>query len=229
MTPDFLWAQYPYLWHMAEAGSWPSIRDYGLLSTSALLDRYEVDDEVRAAVLGERRPTGVTISRKGMPNAVIRDNIPMSDGGLRKCLQDGLTPSDWYRMLNQRTFFWVSRVRLQRLLSARAYRNRRQTILTVNTRTLVEAHKDRVELSPINSGSTIFNPVARGISTFQSIADYEYDLWRSKRTVENAIVELIVLDQVPDIRNHVIAVHDSNGGTFTEVWRRRGTDRSIGP
>lgn len=214
---------------MAEPGSWPSIRNNGLLSTSALLDRYEVADAVRDAVLTRRRPTGVTITRDGMPDVVIRDNIPMSDGALRNCLQDGLTPADWYRMLNQRTFFWLSRARLRRLLSARAYRNRPQTVLTVETRGLVEAHEDRIELSPINSGSTIFNPVARGISTFQSIADYDYALWRSRRRADDAIVELIVLDQVPDISDHVIAVHDANGGAFTEVWRRRGADPSIGP
>jgi hypothetical protein len=70
---------------MAEPGSWPSIRDNGFLSTSALLDRYDVNDASRDAIESERRPECVTITRKGMPDAVIRDQKPMSDGALRKC------------------------------------------------------------------------------------------------------------------------------------------------
>jgi hypothetical protein len=229
LTPELLWTQFPYLWHMAEPGSWPSIRDNGLLSTSALVDRYHLDDASRSAILAERRPECVTIAGKGMPSAVIRDQKPMSDGALRKCLEDGLTPSEWYRILNARTFFWLSGTRLRGLLGARAYRDRPQTVLTLETRSLVEAHGDRIELSPINSGSTIFNPVRRGRLTFQPIAEYDYAFWRKKRAAANAVVELIVLDGVPDIRDHVIAVHDAVGNTFTEVWRRPGAAPSIGP
>jgi hypothetical protein len=229
LTPELLWTQFPYLWHMAEPGSWPSIRDNGLLSTTGLLDLYDVENASRAAILAKRRPECVTIARKGMPNAVIRDQKPMSDGALKKCLQDGLTPADWYRILNARTFFWLSGERLRGLLSAKAYRNRPQTVLTLETRSLVEAHGDSIELSPINSGSTIFNPAPRGKATFQPITDYDYDLWRKKRGPADAVVELIVLDGVPDIRDHVIAVHDVVGDTFTEVWRRPGVDPSVGP
>src|SRR6185437_4250660 len=137
---------------MAEPGSWPSIRDNGLFSTSAILDQYEVDIEARNTILGERRPECVTITRKGMPNVVIRDNKPMSDGALRKCLQDGLTPEDWYRILNARTFFWLSQARLRRLLGAKAYRDKPQSILTLDTRSLVKSHIGSIELSAINSG-----------------------------------------------------------------------------
>jgi len=214
---------------MAEPGSWPSIRDNGLFSTSAILDQYEVDIEARNTILGERRPECVTITRKGMPNVVIRDNKPMSDGALRKCLQDGLTPEDWYRILNARTFFWLSQARLRRLLGAKAYRDKPQSILTLDTRSLVKAHIGSIELSAINSGSTIFNPVARGNNTFQSIADYDYEFLCKKRGATDAVVELVVMDRVPDIRDHVIAVHDAVGVNFTEVWRRKGADSSIGP
>src|SRR5262249_40369294 len=47
LTPELLWTRFPYLWHMAEPGSWPAIRDHGLLSTSALLDRYGIMGEAR--------------------------------------------------------------------------------------------------------------------------------------------------------------------------------------
>ena len=40
----------PTLYHMAECGSWPSIRRHGLLSTSALLDLYGVQGAERDVI-----------------------------------------------------------------------------------------------------------------------------------------------------------------------------------
>jgi len=42
----------PTLYHMAERGSWPSIREHGLLSTSALLDLYGKQGAEREAIEG---------------------------------------------------------------------------------------------------------------------------------------------------------------------------------
>ena len=44
MTPEDMARKYPFLYHMAELSSWPSIQRHGLLSTSALLDLYEIPD-----------------------------------------------------------------------------------------------------------------------------------------------------------------------------------------
>ena len=41
---------YPRLFHMAEDGSLTSIQAHGLLSTTALLDLYEIGGPVRAAI-----------------------------------------------------------------------------------------------------------------------------------------------------------------------------------
>lgn len=214
---------------MAEPGSWPSIREHGLMSTSALLTRYRVAEHDRLAIESQRRSTCVPISGAGLPNAVIRDQKPMSDGALQKCLQDGLLPIDWYRILNQRTFFWVSRRRLRRLLGAKAYRDRPQTVLTVETRSLVHSHLERIELSAINSGSTIFKPVPRGNRTFLPIAEYDYDSWRRKRGAEDAVVELIVREGVPDINEHVLAVHDWDGNAFNRIWHHEHWDPDVAP
>ncbi len=43
-------SRYPVLYHMAEDGSWEGIQRLGFLSTSALLDRFEVRDERRFAI-----------------------------------------------------------------------------------------------------------------------------------------------------------------------------------
>jgi hypothetical protein len=95
----------PTLYHIAEYGSWPSIRDRGLLSTAAILDLYGIQGAERILIEGQRRPKSVVLTHGSLPPIVIRDQIPMSDGALKKCLLDGLTPADWYRLLNGKVFF----------------------------------------------------------------------------------------------------------------------------
>lgn len=211
---------YPRLWHMAAEGSWNSIRERGLLSTTALLDMYEVKGETRASLESAQRPDSVLIRRAGLPDAVIRDQKPMSDAALRECLLDGIEPAEWYEKLNKRTFFWLSSLRLRRLLNARAYRDRPQTVLTLDTASLVVAHRERVELSPINSGSTIMRPQRRGHKTFLPIESYDFDYWRRRRQLMDAVVELTVLHSVPDVAEHVIAVHRVANGVPVALWRR---------
>jgi hypothetical protein len=220
---------YPRLYHMAEDGSWPSIHKQGLLSATALLDLYGVEGAARIAIESRHRPNSVLISKTGLPNAIIRDNKPMSDGALRKCLRDNLTPEDWYEILNQKTFFWLSKERLWRLLHGRAYRRFPQTILTVETSTMIAAHRDKILLSPMNSGSTIYSPLPCGLQTFQTVADYPFAERRKGRTIHNALVELVVTYGVPDIADHVIAVHSVQNSKLTELWRRPGSDTNDGP
>src|SRR5690606_12093074 len=128
---------YPVLYHMAAKGSWPSIRVHGLLSTTALLDLHGIKGAQRAAVEECHRPNTITISSEAYGVAEIRDQKPMSDAGLVRALQDGLTPKEWYRILNSKVFFWVSRVRLERLLCARAYRDLEHDVLFVSTKTVL--------------------------------------------------------------------------------------------
>lgn len=209
MTEEELTGRHPLAWHMAEDGSWPGIRDRGLLSTAALLNLYGVPEPLRGRLLAERRPNSVTISRNGLPDAVVRDQKPMTDAGLLKCLEDGISPAAWYETLNAKTFFWVSRERLDRLLGARAYRGKAHVILTVNTAGLVAANRGRVMLCPINSGATLYVPQARGLGTFRSIGDFTGN-----------VVELVVEGGVPDIRDHVVHVERVGDGAATTLWRR---------
>lgn len=146
MSPEALVAQYPRIWHMASDGSWQSIQEHGLLSTSALLDLYGYKDEQRLAIEARRRPQSVPITATGLPGATIRDQKPMTDSALDKCLPAGVTPENWYRLLNSKTFFWLSQPRLQRLLGARAYRDHAQIVLTLDTASLVEKHTPNILL-----------------------------------------------------------------------------------
>jgi hypothetical protein len=202
---------------MAEAATWPSIRQHGLLSTSALLDLYGVGGEDRRRIESCRRSESVTIRHVDFGPAVIRDQKPMSEGALQKCLKE-MTPTEWYRLLNSKVFFWLTAERVTRLLSARAYRSREHTVLTIDTARLLNRHQAEVTLSPINSGSTVYNPQPRGPETFQLLADYPFDAWRKKRgAAANAIAELAVTYEVKDISEMVVRVERRRESRVLEV------------
>jgi len=221
ITSEDLTLHHPCLYHMAEAGSWPSVSQHGLLSTSALLDLYGVGGEDRRRIERCLRSESVPILHDEYGRAVIRDQKPMSERALRKCLT-GMTPTEWYRLLNSKVFFWLTAERVTRLLSARAYRNREHTVLTIDTARLLKRHQAEVTLSPINSGSTVYRPQPRGPETFQSLADYPFDAWRKKRgAATNAVAELAVTHGVRDIRDMVIRVERRRESRILEVIYER--------
>jgi hypothetical protein len=203
---DFL-KNTPKLYHMAEFRSWPSIRERGLLSTSAILDLYGVQGDRRCKIEEEHRSESVFLSHQILPPITIRDQIPMNDHALRKCLLDGLQPSDWYRLLNNRVFFWPSRERLLRFLKARAYHGKKHDVLEIDAAGLFEAYADAITLSPINSGSATFNPRSRGKKTFSRISDYAY----AERPSDNRVAEVAVAHSVPDISKYVTRVLEMLG------------------
>ena len=214
---DELLADCPVLFHMAEAGSWPSIRRHGLLSTAAILDLCRIEGQARAALEAARRPAGVALEGPDGVRIVVRDNGPMDDASLRRCLTDGLQPADWYRLLNRRVFFWMNPARVERLLAARSYAARAHDVLELDARALVAAHRERITLSPINSGATRPFPVPRGPATFLPIDDYPYATWRGRRARRERVVELAVADAVPDAARFVLRVTRRGGGATPET------------
>lgn len=58
LTPAYIAERWPRLFHMAEAGSWPMIREHGLLSTSALLDLFGVVGSNRDVIESPSPATG---------------------------------------------------------------------------------------------------------------------------------------------------------------------------
>jgi hypothetical protein len=83
---DELLVDCPTLYHMAESGSWPSIRERGLYSTSGLLDLYKIKGAERQKIETERRLSGISLTHPSLPVAVVRDQIPMDDAGLMRAL-----------------------------------------------------------------------------------------------------------------------------------------------
>ena len=122
MTPEQLVARHPKLFHMSESGSWQSIQQHGLLSTTALLDLFGVEGQERSRIETKWRGRGVSIQHPDYGIAVIRDQGPMPPHTLAPLL-DGLTPADWYELINRKSFFWLAerKVRPDELFADTAY------------------------------------------------------------------------------------------------------------
>jgi len=207
---------------MAAEGSWLGIARHGLRSTTALLDLFEVRGRRRAELEMQHRPECVTIRHPRHGEAVLRDQKPMSDSGLKRSLTDGLTPADWYRILNRKVFFWLTTDRLKILRGARAYADSRQTVLVLDTLRLLRRAADRVVLSPMNSGCTTPFAHPRGLRTFLPLSEYPYqDRVRRRR---EPVVELAVDYKVEDIESFVISAVEMGGGRALETIKGSASD-----
>lgn len=200
-------ARYPQLYHMAEAGSWQHILANGLLSTVAVADRFGLVGGAKAEFVSHHRPAKVTLDvpgfRAGSFPVVLRDQLPMNEKRLAGALDDGLTPQNWYEIINSKVFFWAQPKRLVSLLSARSYREHEHDVFTFDTASFVAAHEHSIWLCPMNSGNTFPFPTRRGLDTFKRIGDYPAT--KTGRPVKE-VVELVVDYSVPDIAQHVVQV-----------------------
>lgn len=203
---------------MAEDGSWTSIKRFGLLSTTALLDLFGLDGEERAAIECARRPENVALHHDSYGSAVIRDQKPLRESALVRLLDD-MTPQQYYKLLNGMTFFWVRKERLETLLGARAYRAKTHIVLTIDTLSLVKAYSDCIYLSRINSGAAIYNNGRRGKDTFTKLSNYPFEDMRKKYR-ENAVVELAVKYAVREIERFTVQVEQwSHGRSVKAIWK----------
>jgi len=221
ITVEELVEHYPSFYHMAEADSWDSIRKKGLLSTSALLDLFEIYGKKRFAIESCHRPKCITIEHPEHGRAVIRDQIPMRERSLLKCLE-GISPRKWYEFLNGKVFLWATLHRLEGLLNARAYRGKEHVILKLDARGLLSKYASTVLLSPINSGSTIYRPSLRGMKTFQPLNSYPFEERRKKRGLPDAVAEMVFDYGIHDIRKYVLRVEKRRENRLLKVIWEKG-------
>ena len=186
-----------------------------------MLDLFEVKGPRRETIEAKRRPENVVIEHPRHGRAVVRDQKPIDDAGLVRCLQEGLVPEDWYRLLNARVFMWLTRDRLLRLLTARPYRTMEHDVLELDAAPLVAVYRDRITLSPINSGATKPFPRARGADTFLPIADYPYASWRERRKAGERVVELTVTGGLRDVGRFARRVLAMRGEEVVAVQHSR--------
>ena len=212
---DILIEAYPRLYHMAHAGAWPSIERFGLLSTTALLDLFEITGERREQLESSRRAKSEEIRHPKHGRALLRDQIPLNEKKLAKALQDGLTPREWYRILNRRAYFWGPQSRLTVLRKAREYSGQRQTIIVIDTGQLVARHGERISLCHMNSGATQPMAFPRGLNTFSPIDSYPLTNRLRRYGVKGAVAEVTVDYSVPDLREYVMEAYEIGGSEKT--------------
>ena len=201
---------------MAADGSWPSIERHGLLSSSALVDVWEVEPAHRSSLLTERREESQVLEHPDHGSAVIRDQKPMHEPSLVEALVE-MKPADWYLELNSRVFFFLQRRRLLDLLGARSYRSQSHTVITLDTAKLVKRYKYAIELCTINSGfAQRHSKARRGAGTFQSIRDFRHPERAEPRVSGHDIAELTVRDGVTDLDGLVIRVERMHGADVVE-------------
>ena len=193
---------------MAWEGAWPSIAKHGLLSTEALLDLFECRGSDRNMILRHRRPESITITHPRLGMAVIRDQKPIDDTKLARCLTGGMAVSEWYALLNSKVFFWTTQERLFKLVCAAPYRSHRHCILTLDSRSLVSDYFADITFAPINSGATFTDGTLRGFDTFTPFDRFPYDIYRAKgRKATDVFVELTVSCGVNDILKYILSVN----------------------
>jgi hypothetical protein len=208
---DLLIKLYPRLFHMTHEGSWPGIQQHGLLSTTALLDLFEVTGERREQLEVVRRAQSEEIVHPKHGRALLRDQKPLNEKKLKAALTDGLTTEDWCRNLNGRVFFWGPETRLGILRGASEYKDNRQTIVVVDTAKLVQKYADQIELCHMNSGCTMPMAFPRGKDTFLPLEKYPLEERRKKYGTKNAVAEITIKNAVPDVTDFVIEVYETGG------------------
>lgn len=207
---------YPRVFHMAADSSWPSIARHGLLSTAALLEKWEVPASARNELASSRRGESHVLEHIEYGIAVVRDQKPIHEPSLAEAL-DGMAPADWYAELNSRVFFFVQEHRLLGLLGARSYRNDLHTVITLDTAELVRRYGPKIELCAINSGfAQRHSKARRGLQTFQPIAAYRHPDRREPRTKGYDIAELTVRGAVTDLKDLVVQVERMHGTSVIE-------------
>lgn len=204
-------------YHMAEAANWPLIQREGLFSASVLLDLAGVSGVER-----ERLEKNQRLTHTELPNGVqIRDQRPMPPEALATCLI-GMSPSQWYELINSRIFFWLDPDRLNRQRSACGARP--QVVITVDVEQLVAAYVDHIAVTPINTGNARRLPAKRGAASFVPYTKWLDCWWISEasalgtriRPYSHQPVELTVSRPIPDVMRFVIGVQElAPGQPFT--------------
>ncbi len=199
---------------MARLGRWPGMQRHGLLSTRSLLDRFEVPGPLRSEILSVQRCSSLRIAHPVHGNAVIRDQKPLSAKKLASCLTD-CDVASWFRTLNERVFFWLNFDRLITLMSAAEYIGKPHTVLYVDSAKIVSEYSEHLELAHMNTGNTRPFAHPRGRETFRKLHEYPYEQ-RRRLPDYSAIVELTVLQGVPNISNFVTRVEHAMIGAINK-------------
>lgn len=191
---------------MADSRNLQGILERGLLSTSSLLDLFEIRGAERVAIERKHRPATVPIEHERYGTAMIRDQKPMSVSRIAASLTDA-APDAFFRFLNGRVFFWPTEKRLATMNAARAYREQDQTVFVLASEPLIAEYEKRIRLSPMNSGATTPFAHPRSIGMFKRVNEFDYE---SRSKYADPIAEVTIDAGVDNIMEFVERI---------EIWR----------
>lgn len=163
----------PKLYHLTHKSNVRNIISEGIIySTTYIVDNTK---EVDNSFLTSRRDRLETISFNGN-DIVIRDQLPLNPNLLPRAMDGTCTPNEYIKIINDRVFFWPTKVRLMRHYDT--YAAEEPLILVFDANQIFQLNRDRVELCKYNSGALRChptyngNPPPRGIDTFMSLQVY---------------------------------------------------------
>ncbi|HKU95671.1 MAG TPA: hypothetical protein VJR58_10360 [Vineibacter sp.] len=193
-----------HIYHLAEADNWPSIKKHGLLSAAALLG-LAGNTEADRLRLARHRAARTVLSN----GAIVRDQGPMPATALQRCLR-GMTPDEWYALLNSKVFFWTDVDRLNRHLHA--CRRHPQVIMVVDAARLLKGYGANAAVSAFNTGNARRQPATRGATTFVPYATWQVSGWQHEaaglgttvRPRSHPPAELTIDRSIPDAMDYVI-------------------------
>ena len=206
MSPQEFAAAFPKLYHAA----WPQARERiardGLMSPLALCESMGLSDQETESILTTRRPA-ITDLGSGV---VLNDNSPLQLGPLRRALPEHLSPEDWMRALNSRVFLFPSRRAADAFTSVLRSRELARDVWELDGRELAEAHLDRLEITPFNTGAATRRPPYRDLDTFAKVRGLDLDEWRHRRRragrkTPDSVREVCVFHSAPGVHPRLVS------------------------
>jgi hypothetical protein len=224
---ELLVSRYPEMFHVTANGGWTGIQEHGLLSTEQALDLYEVPDELRNAILSQRRDRSHVLRDPDRGVLVVRDQLPLSLKRLENALTD-MTLDEWLTLLNTLCYFWPTRTRVETLLATATYAQQEHEVLVVDTAELVRRHHHRIRLAPLNTGATRPFAHPRGRDTFLPIDDYPLEDRLRRVGKAGAVAEVAVVQHVSDLAEFTLRVERWRGPERLSA-EKRSDERRLQP
>ena len=189
--------------HFVDASNWPAVQRDGFRTAASLMRAAGVDEGAQRRF----RPTGETL-----PSGVyIRDQKPMPPSALKRCLDAGLTPEDWYAMVNMGIYFWVDRDRADR--HQRALRGRPQVRLELSVERILDEYGSVAFLTPFNIGSALRRQAQRGPRSLVPVERWREAAWLDEATPGCSVrrsshrpAELVIQHDMPNALTFVECV-----------------------
>lgn len=165
----------PYLYHLTDRDNLPLILEYGkLLSTRRII---ELSNNPGNIPINTKRRSKHEKIIVGNHVISIRDQKPISELNLAKCLTNGWDCARFYSHLNDRVFMWSKPGYLNNHYNT--YKHEEPIILRFNT-DLVIAMNPHVKFCRLNSGATRSSshhngaPPPRGMDTFKPADTFDF-------------------------------------------------------